>query len=82
MLTWITVWVLTVTHNESNTLAHAGYGVGYSYQLQYKDKATCLRESEKHKERRVVKTSFLEPTSYLDKNNRVRCDMQQIPVYK
>lgn len=82
MLTWITVWILTVSHYEVDSIGHGGYGVGYTYQLQYKDQKTCLKQADAHRERKTSKTKFLEPDSYVNKHKRTRCDFQQIPVYK
>lgn len=41
MITWVTVWVLTVTSLE--------YQRGYAYQLQYHSQATCEKHRTKHK---------------------------------
>lgn len=40
MITWVTVWVLTVVHVNSNRAT--------SYQLEYKTQQTCIAESKKH----------------------------------
>lgn len=42
MITWVTVWVLTVQYNPYSDN-------NVSYQLTYRTKQTCLIEAKKHK---------------------------------
>lgn len=42
MITWVTVWVLTVYTDRGNTGGQA------SYQLKYASQTTCLIQKEKH----------------------------------
>ena len=44
MITWVTVWVLTVYHHDGNN----------SYQLTYSSQKTCLIEKDKHSKRAWV----------------------------
>jgi hypothetical protein len=77
MFTWITVWILTVTHTQYSS---GGYGVGYAYQLQYKDQATCLAEAKKHQARKIVKEGLINTITYVNPYKRARCDKHQIVV--
>lgn len=79
MITWLTVWMLTVTHTQYDTGSSA-YGVGYSYQLQYKDQATCLEEAKKHRSRNVVKKGLIDITTVVNPYKSARCDKHQIPM--
>lgn len=80
MLTWITVWMLTVSYVNFNDNMNAG--VAYSYQLQYKDQKTCLAEAAKHRQRRVIKEGFINTYAYVNEHKAARCDFQQILVSK
>ena len=78
----MTVWVLTVSYVNVGTSGHAGYGAAYSYQLEYKDKKTCLEQAENHRQKRIAKSRFLEPDSYVNEHKSARCDFKQVLVNK
>ena len=80
MITWVTVWVLTVSHNQVGTGLHQSYGSGYSYQLQYKDQATCLKEAKKHERRVIQSNQWLKDDTVINRYKSARCDFQQIPL--
>lgn len=80
MLTWLTIWVLTVTHTQYDSSSSSSYGVGYAYQLQYKDQATCLREAKKHQVRKIVKEGFVNTVTYVNPYKQARCDFKQVPI--
>lgn len=42
MITWVTVWVLTVSYNGQKEASY--------YQLQYATQKTCLNQIKKHEE--------------------------------
>lgn len=82
MLTWITVWMLTVSYVNVSDSHSSAYGAAYTYQLQYKDQKTCLAEAAKHRQRKVVKEGFINTISYVNEHKSARCDKQQILVSK
>ena len=49
MITWVTVWVLTVFTGSS----HQGYHRPSNFQLQYSTQSACLKQKQKHLERGV-----------------------------
>lgn len=49
MLTWVTVWVLTVFTGSS----HQGYYRPSNFQLQYATQETCIKQKEVHIKRGV-----------------------------
>ena len=49
MITWVTVWVLTVFTGSS----HQGHHRPSNFQLQYATQETCLKQKEAHVKRGV-----------------------------
>lgn len=47
MITWITVWVLTVTSTSES------YGIKSHYQLTYSTQDTCLKQIQNHTSRKT-----------------------------
>lgn len=71
MITWVTVWVLTVGYFDREY----NKGGSATYQLQFAKQETCLKEAKKHmmanKDRYNNGYSVIAFT---------RCDFQQVPV--
>ena len=73
MHVFITVWVLTVSYINPNSK------VGFSYQLQYKDKKTCMANIRAHS------AHYTNPDNYfkgeiVNEGKRARCDASQVVV--
>jgi len=65
MITWVTVWVLTVQYIDRNT--------SHTYQLQYQTSSQCAKALERNK-----KNSYY--SSDGGAVGKASCDFQQIPV--
>lgn len=82
MVTWMTIWVLTVMHNEHYTSSSGGGGQGYAYQLTYKDQKSCNEAAMLHRQFSKRSTSWRVPDKVYNEHKSARCGKQDILVSK